>query len=44
MWLIEDQLQSLSPRIQFGVKRAGGSESAAQLTRALLSHSSLPPP
>ena len=35
MSLIESQLPSLFPRIQFGVKRAGGSESAAQLTRAV---------
>jgi hypothetical protein len=40
MSLIEDQLPSLFPRIQFGVKRSGGSESAAQLTRALLTQSS----
>lgn len=40
MSLIEEHLPSLFPRIQYGVKRAGGSESAAQLTRALLSQSS----
>ena len=40
MSLIEDQLPSLFPRIQFGVKRPGGSESAAQLTRAVF-HQSL---
>lgn len=39
MSLIEKELPSLFPRIQFGVKRAGGSESAAQLTRALTVHS-----
>ena len=38
MSLIEDQLPSLFPRIQYGVKRSGGSESAAQLTRAQLNH------
>lgn len=36
MSLIEDQLLKLFPRIQYGVKRAGGSESAAQLIRAAL--------
>jgi hypothetical protein len=36
MLLIEEQLPALFPRIQFGVKHAGGSESAAHLTRALL--------
>lgn len=33
MTLIEEKLPSLFPRIQYGVKRAGGSESAAQLIR-----------
>ncbi|WP_309445785.1 reverse transcriptase domain-containing protein, partial [Dyella sp.] len=36
MSLIESRLSSLFPRIQFGVKKPGGSESAAQLTRALI--------
>ena len=40
MSLIEGKLPSLFPRIQFGVKKAGGSESAAHLTRALLEQSS----
>ena len=40
MSLIEEQLPKLFPRIQFGVKRAGGSEAAAQLTRALFTQSS----
>jgi len=31
MTIIESKLPSLFPRIQYGVKRAGGSESAAQL-------------
>jgi len=39
MSLIEKQLPTLFPRIQFGVKRAGGSEAAAQLTRALFAQS-----
>jgi len=39
MSLIEGQLPTLFPRIQFGVKRAGGSEAAAQLTRALFDQS-----
>ena len=39
MSLIEEHMPQLFPRIQFGVKRAGGSESAAQLTRALLTQS-----
>ena len=39
MSLIEEHLPTLFSRIQYGVKRAGGSESAAQLTRALLSQS-----
>lgn len=39
MSLIEEQLPTLFPRIQFGVKRAGGSEAAAQLTRALFEQS-----
>ena len=39
MSLIEGELPQLFPRIQFGVKRAGGSESAAQLTRAVLAQS-----
>jgi len=39
MSLIEEQLPTLFPRIQFGVKRAGGSEAAAQLTRALFAQS-----
>ena len=39
MSLIEDQLPTLFPRIQFGVKRAGGSEAAAHLTRALFDQS-----
>ena len=34
--LIEDQLPRLFPRIQYGVKRAGGSETAAHLLRQLL--------
>jgi Reverse transcriptase (RNA-dependent DNA polymerase) len=33
---VEDHLPTLFPRIQFGVKRAGGSEAAAQLIRATL--------
>ncbi|MDR3446153.1 reverse transcriptase domain-containing protein, partial [Dyella sp.] len=36
MHLIEDQLPSLFPRIQFGVRKPGGSESAAQLARAMI--------
>lgn len=36
MSLIESRLPSLFPRIQFGVKKPGGSESAAQLTRAMI--------
>jgi len=39
MSLVEVALPSLFPRIQYGVKRAGGSESAAQLTRAVLEES-----
>jgi len=39
MSLIEPVLPSLFPRIQYGVKRAGGSESAAQLTRAAIAQS-----
>ena len=39
MAMIEDQLPSLFPRIQYGVKRPGGSETAAQLTRALFEQS-----
>jgi hypothetical protein len=41
MSLIEKHLPALFPKIQFGVKRSGGSESAAQLTRALLAQSSV---
>src|SRR5690606_16095704 len=40
MTLIQDKLPSLFPRIQFGVSRPGGSEAAAQLTRAVLTESS----
>jgi hypothetical protein len=40
MSLIEDQLPKLFPSIQYGVKRPGGSESAAQLIRAALDESS----
>jgi len=39
MTLIEEKLPSLFPRIQYGVKRAGGSESAAQLIRAAIRQS-----
>lgn len=39
MSLIEDKLLTLFPLIQYGVKRAGGSESAAQLVRAALDDS-----
>jgi hypothetical protein len=39
MAMIEDQLPSLFSRIQYGVKRPGGSETAAQLTRALFEQS-----
>jgi hypothetical protein len=41
MSLIEADMPSLFPRIQFGVKRPGGSETAAQLTRAYLAQSSV---
>jgi hypothetical protein len=41
MSLIEADMPALFPRIQFGVKRPGGSETAAQLTRAYLAQSSL---
>ena len=40
MTLIEEKLLKLFPRIQYGVKRPGGSESAAQLIRAALDESS----
>jgi len=36
--LIEDDMRTFFPRIQFGVKYPGGSETAAQLTRAELSY------
>ena len=39
MSLIEEELPSLFPRIQFGVRRPGGSETAVQLTRALIEES-----
>ena len=39
MSLIEEHLLKLFPRIQYGVKRPGGSESAAQLVRAALDES-----
>ncbi|MDR3401982.1 MAG: reverse transcriptase domain-containing protein [Chthoniobacter sp.] len=38
MSLIEDDMASFFPKIQFGVKLAGGSEAAAQLTRAELAY------
>ncbi|MDR3446587.1 reverse transcriptase domain-containing protein [Dyella sp.] len=38
MSLIEDDMASFFPRIQFGVKLAGGSEAAAHLTRAELAY------
>ena len=38
MSLIEDDMRSFFPKIQFGVKMAGGSEAAAQLTRAELAY------
>jgi len=38
MSLIEDDMQEFFPRIQFGVKMPGGSEAAAQLTRAELAY------
>jgi hypothetical protein len=41
MSLLEPHLAALFPRIQFGVKRPGGSETAAQLTRAYLAQSAL---
>lgn len=41
MHLIEAEMPRLFPRIQFGVKRAGGSEAAAHLTRALTAQSIL---
>lgn len=39
MSLIEERLGELFPRIQFGVKHAGGSECASHLIRATLTHS-----
>ena len=39
MSLIDESLPKLFPRIQYGVKRPGGSEAAAQLTRALVAES-----
>jgi hypothetical protein len=38
MSLIEDDMRSFFPSIQFGVKLAGGSKAAAQLTRAELAY------
>ena len=39
MSLIEADIPALFPTIQYGVKRPGGSEAAAQMTRAMLNHS-----
>lgn len=39
MSLIDERLGELFPRIQFGVKHAGGSECASHLIRATLTHS-----
>jgi hypothetical protein len=44
MALIEDEMQSFFPSIQYGVRRAGGSESAAQLIRAILQQSAVTHP
>ena len=44
MRLIEKDMPKLFPRIQFGVNRAGGSETAAQLIRATLAQSTLAHP
>jgi len=41
MSLIEDQMKTFFPSIQYGVKRSGGSETAAQLVRSVLDKSSL---
>ena len=38
MSLIEDEMRHFFPKIQFGVKLAGGSEAAAQLTKAELAY------
>ena len=41
MVLIEDNMRHFFPSIQFGVRRAGGSETAAQLIRAALRQSTV---